>query len=372
MSRYEDEADYDRTHGLDLPPVGLLGDVRSNGHTPSGAVRVVTASSIRPRRIDWGWQPYMPAAMLTMVVGRGGAAKSTFMAHLIARLTRGVLPGCWFGRAAHALYIGAEDDAASVQIPRFIAAGADLDRVHLLAQPAAWSTREAADLADQTRDIPDLGIIVIDPMDSHLDGVDTHRKAETQAALASLVETLTDVHPRCAVAGLAHLNKGDSTDVVQRMIGSVAFSTSARAVLAVGEHPEDPTHRIIVGAKANMVAEDTAPAVRFKVEGTEIPDPDGGDPIETCRVVILGEEYGVDASSILTAPTAAEHEARSEAVEWLNDLLGSGPMKFADVEKAAREDGVARATLFRAKRAAGVRAVREESKRGRPSTWELA
>ena len=65
------------------------------------------------------------------------------------------------------------------------------------------------------------------------------------------------------------------------------------------------------------------------------------------------------------------HQARDEAADWLRDLLDSGPMRLRDIEQAATDEGIARRTLFRAKKDVGIVAERDESARGRPATWRL-
>lgn len=335
------------------------------------AVRLVRASSIPRERTAWSWEGRIPAGMGALIAGQAGVGKTALLGYLMARLTRGQLDGAWYGRPAHVVYIGAEDDPSTVLVPRLEAAGADPDRVHLLHEPALFQVSDADALAAQLDGLDDVALVVIDPLDAHLgDRVDSHRKAEVQRAFAGLVEALTSRH-RCAVVGVAHLSKGDSMDVLRRVVGSVGFTTAARAVLAVGEHPDDPRDRVCALRKANAAAAGEVPALRFRVEGVDLPHPDGGEPIRTARVVVLGEEHGFDADSILDVPNAAERRAVDDAADWLADLLADGPVPYRELERLAAAAGISRATLHRAREAAGVRVERDDTARGRPSTWRL-
>ena len=75
-----------------------------------------------------------------------------------------------------------------------------------------------------------------------------------------------------------------------------------------------------------------------------------------------GTVRGADAE-ITPDDVIADHEtrtARDEAVEWLCDLLSDGPVAAKDVQRQAREDGIAERTLKRAK--INARVVSEASR----------
>ncbi len=78
----------------------------------------------------------------------------------------------------------------------------------------------------------------------------------------------------------------------------------------------------------------------------------------------------VTADRLLAAPApdSASGGAR-EAEEFLRDLLAEGPIKSADVDKAARDAGIAKATLRRARDKVGVKA-RAVGSPARGGYWE--
>lgn len=348
-----------------------VSDDEARPSSAAAELQLVRACDVRMKRVKWVWKDRIPAGMATLIAGREGMGKTAFVGHLMARLTRGELPGDRYGRPANVVYVGAEDEPASVLVPRLEAARADLSRVQFVKAPALFQASDAPALAVKLEDLADVAMVVVDPLDAHLgERIDTHRKAEVQRAFAALVEALTVTHP-CAVVGIAHLNKGDSLDVLRRVVGSVGFTTSARSVLAVGEHPDEPRDRVCVARKANMADVTATPALRFRIEGTEVPDPEGGDPIPTAAVVILGEEDGIDPDAILRVPSAEERTERDEAADWLAELLTTGPLAKREIDRTARDDGIALRTLQRARESLGVVITRDEHARGRPSTWRL-
>lgn len=368
---------------LDPPPAS-----NGNGHGPrkgfdpdeegperveSRPVRLLTASEVEMDRPRWAWDCRMPVGGVTLVAGREGQGKTAFVAHLAARLTRGDLPGEWHGHPADVVYVGVEDDRSTVIVPRLVAAGADLDYFHFVDLPLGGGFSVDVDIDHLRGEIEDAGLnvalVVLDPLDSHLGKVDSHKKAEVQATIGALAGLAQDL--RCAAVGIAHLNKGETRELLARIVGSVGFTTAARSVLGIGEHPDDPDDRLCALAKANMTDRTAVPAVRFRVEGTTVPHPTEPLPIATARVVVLGEEEGVDPDSLISGGSKDERTALEDACAWLRDVLDDGPMTYAELSRLATGEGIGKTTLWRAKKRVGVDESRDQAARGRPSTWSL-
>ncbi len=94
--------------------------------------RLVAASSVRPERVTWAWTDYIPTGMVVLLVGEGGKGKSTELYRLAAGWSLGTLPGDFYGRPVAVAIASAEDHRAAVIVPRLMAAGADLTRVHFV------------------------------------------------------------------------------------------------------------------------------------------------------------------------------------------------------------------------------------------------
>lgn len=348
--------------------------VANNGRSAVPSLDLVPASSVRVTRPSWLYAKRIPDNGVTLLAGLEGLGKTLISLWLAARITRGQLPGDREGRPGSVVYVGIEDDWASISVPRLIAAGADLDRVHFvnLAAGGVFSVEnDLADLSVAVECLPDLAVVIIDPLDAHLgDGVDSHRKSEVQRTVQGLAG-LAQAH-RCAVLGIGHLNKNEiSRDVLMRVIGSKGFTTSARSVLAVGKHPGNEGEALLVVRKSNFGAIDV-PALRFRAEGCEIDHPDDGGRVATAIVAWLGEEH-VDADSILRTEDPEERSEREQAAAWLTDLLSDGtPCPYKEVERLASEAGISRATLHRARPLAEVVVERDDGAQGRPSTWRLS
>lgn len=336
-------------------------------------LKLVRASSLSVTRVSWCWDHRIPLSAVTLLAGREGLGKTALCGDLAARVTRGQLEGDLRGELADVVYVGTEDDRESVLLPRLIAAGADLDRVHFVTLADGIQFAVEADIADLSAALADLdrtGLVIIDPLDAHLGAtIDSHRKAEVQRSLAR-VALLAQEH-RAAVVGIAHLNKGDSRDVLTRVVGSVGFTTSTRSVLGVGPHPEEETDRICVLAKSNVTDRYAVPAIRFRVEGALVDVPGDPDPISTARIVWLGEEPDIDANAVVSGLDSEERTQREECADWLRDYLTAEGAPFREVKSSAIEAGFSLSTLHRAAKRAAVTIRRRDGERGRPSVWSL-
>ena len=67
----------------------------------------------------------------------------------------------------------------------------------------------------------------------------------------------------------------------------------------------------------------------------------------------------VRLEDVLRPPTGKRESAVDAAKDWLKELLGNGAVAAKDVEEAAQQAGLSRATVRRASKALGIKAMRE-------------
>lgn len=331
------------------------------------------AVDVQPKSPRWLWGGRIPLGSVSLIAGREGLGKSTVTIHVGSRASRGELPGDLEGKPGHVIFASAEDSAESTLLPRLLAAGADLDQVSLLDVFIREGAEELPGALTLPNDTEALGeairasgarMLVLDPLVSYLPGdVNAHRDQHVRRVLAPLAR-LADDHD-LAIVAVVHLNKGETTDVLARVGGSVGFTAAARSVLVFGRDPDDPdgesgASRILAHAKCNVGP--LAPSIRARIEPRTV-DTEGGEAIATSRVVLL-DETEETARDLLTQPaTSDEQTARAEAAEFLRAELERAPMPAKLIRAAAHDAGIADRTLDRAKKAAGVRA------RKRPEGW---
>ena len=102
-------------------------------HEPGRKLKATKVSDIRMTATRWLWEDgphcWIPMGALVGLGGREGVGKSTVCAHLLAKVTKGELPGDFYGTPKGVIIVSTEDDWSATIKPRLVAAGADLDRV---------------------------------------------------------------------------------------------------------------------------------------------------------------------------------------------------------------------------------------------------
>ncbi|WP_233831779.1 AAA family ATPase [Paraburkholderia sp. ZP32-5] len=337
-------------------------------------VVLLQASNVVPEAIRWLWPGWLPAAKLTILAGSPGTGKTTLALALAAVVTQGSnwpdgLPG---GSAANVLMWSSEDNPADTLVPRLIAAGADLNRVHFVCN-VTTSEGEIVPF-DPARDIPLLGeriermggarLLIVDPIVSAVSG-DAHRVNDVRRDLQSLVD-MAGRHG-CAVLGISHFAKGTrGSSPAERVIGSQAFVALARMVL-VAAKDEAAERRILARAKSNIAPDDGG--ISYTLEQTE-----AVTGISASRVV-WGELIHGSARDILGDVERIEEEdsersERDEAADFLRDLLAGGPVPVKAIKADAGGAGYAWRTIERAKRDIGAEAQKGGMKEG--WVWQLS
>lgn len=331
----------------------------------------VQATQITPKAIHWAWPGWLALGKLTILAGAGGTGKTTLSIGLAAVLTGG---GCWpdgepCRERRGVLIWSSEDDAADTIVPRLIASGADLSRVHILqgringlGEIEPFDPAKDIDLlAAELERIGDVGLIMIDPIVSAVAG-DMHRANDVRRALQGLVDLAEQYD--CAVLGITHFSKGSAgSNPADRVLGSQAFGALARTVLVAAKQ-EDSELRVLARAKSNIAVDDGG--CSYSIEERTL---DGG--ITTTRVV-WGKKIEGSARDILAEVERVENDAASEredAESFLVSLLSGGPVPVRQIKADAAGAGYAWRTIERAKKSLGAEAVKVGLKDG--WVWQL-
>lgn len=344
--------------------------------SPGSAPRVIlrAACEVEPQPVDWLWPGWLAARKLHLIGGAPGTGKTTVAVGLAAIVSAG---GRWpdgsRARAGSVVIWSGEDDDADTLNPRLRAAGADTRRVLTVARVVDSGesypfdpARDLDALCDALRAIPDVRLLVIDPVVSAISG-DSHKNAEVRRGLQPLVDLAAELG--CAVVGITHFSKGTSgRDPLERITGSLAFGALARVVLVTAKQEADgdrPAHSLLLRAKCNIGPDGGG----FVYELRQEPLPDF-PTVEASRVV-WGEAIDGTAREVLADAEAQgeEVEERRDAASWLRQLLAGGPSPVKDIKRQADEAGHAWRTVQRAMRIAGVESKRDGF--GGAALWRL-
>ena len=343
----------------------------SGSGSPAERLRLRALADVEPRSVRWLLPGLIPLRTLTLVAGIGGLGKSTWLAAVAARLSRGEL----LDGPAPTVVVSFEDAAEEALRPRLEPAGADL---RLVSQPVLG--REALGAVTLPRDVDELGrlvreagarLVILDPVSAAIDvAYDAHKEQHVRVVLAELAALAEEQD--CSIAMVGHLNKTPSTEPYIRISGSAAFWNAARScVLVVGNPDED--ERLIAQRKSNYAR--LHPVERHRIEEIMLPgtvDPDTGDLIRTARMTFVEFADDVDGSQVLVGNGNGEElSSGMEAVRFLVGQLADGRWHpSADVKDAAEAAGISERTLHRARKDLGV----EDKGEGFPRVtyWRLS
>jgi hypothetical protein len=273
------------------------------------------------------------------------------------------------------LVVTFEDLVAETVVPRLTAAGAALERVRTV-EVERDGERDLVSLPDDLAGIEeavvelDARLLIIDPLMAALASeTNTHRDHHVRRVLGPVAKLAE--RNDLAVLTIMHLNKGQGADLIGRIGGSVAFTGAARSLLVFGADPADPdgedgTGRVLA-QRGNLAKR--APSLAYRIEGRVIDGPE--EPIETSRLVCLGESDARADELLAAVTTSEERTERDEAVDFLRSELEDGPRPAKDIRAAAKEAGISDRTLDRAKSQLRVKAERvgESGHRG-AGHWE--
>ena len=340
------------------------------------------ASSYQMKSIRWLWQDRFAVGKLGIVAGLPDEGKGQTLAFIAAQATTGGLWPMDEGRSPRGSVIifSDEDDPHDTLVPRLAAAGADLDRVHIVKiARAAKGDRLfsiVSDLEALRRKIIEIGdvvLILIDPVSAYLGvgKIDSFRTPDVRAVLTPL--TMLASETKVAVVGVMHFNKKiDVTNALLRISDSLAFGAVARHVFGVIEDAEN-ARKLFVRAKNNVAAKSKNQTLAYRFSEREVGnDKKTGETI-MAPYIVWEKEY-VDVTALEAMQAAADTKspvARDEAKKFLKEILAKGPVLQIEILEAAEAEGVSVRTLHRAKKELDVKAVKDRSKADGKWTWEL-
>ncbi len=331
-------------------------------------VELIRASEITPESIRWLWRNIIARGKVTGLVGHPGLGKSQVATDVTATVSTG---RDWPGGVANdaagdVIILSAEDDAADTGVPRLIAAGADLARVHFVKSVRENEGGErrfnlALDLdrLENEIDLSRVSLLVIDPASAYLN---TKQGKEVDRNNAGDVRTILDRLGRfaaehdLAVLAISHLNKSSSARAITRIMGSQEWAAAPRAVFIVTEEA-GTQRRLFLPLKNNLAADRIGYAFGIEdrvIDGKGTSDVGG---IRTSAVVWSGETVTISADEALAA--SAKHKGTSGATEFLEEALSDGPMDQAEVLRLGREAGFTPKNLRTAREHLGVRSRKE-------------
>jgi hypothetical protein len=206
---------------------------------------LVDPSAITPQPVDWIERPYLARGELHLIQGEGGAYKSSMLILWAAEASR---------RGELALLIMAEDDLATKIVPALIAANADMRYVRIVNMRQG----DSKDALSLPSDVPELERKIIethakfagiDPVMTHIAAfMNAHKDHHVKKALTPLAQTAQKTG--AAIVCVHHTGKDTSRGAKLSGMGSIAFYTTPRVVMAMAEY--EKTNAVLEVVKSNI------------------------------------------------------------------------------------------------------------------------
>jgi putative DNA primase/helicase len=322
--------------------------------TPAtGRLITKTAGEYEPLPIDWLVDQSIPLGAMVVIAGEPGLGKSQIAIRLAAAVTTGNgLPnGQPCSDTGSVIILANEDDAERTIRPRLEAAGADLNRVHIVEGVAREGgetdlfqlDQDIAELRIKAAELGNVRMIIIDPPGAYLGSkVDSYKDTDVRRVLAPLAKLAQDTS--ALILMVVHLNKRTDGSPQQRVGGSTAWTAAPRAAFMALVHPATKK-RYLLPVKNNLGNDKTG----FEYQILEKLLQYKTTTIKTSYVDWLGSS-AFSAAELLNPPRSAKTSVVDEAKNFLEDELGSGPKSVNDLKASAKGAGLSWASIQRAKK----------------------
>jgi putative DNA primase/helicase len=345
---------------------------------PNDELVIATAADLEMCGVDWLWPGRFARGKFGLIAGLPDMGKGQIAAFIAAAATAALALPCDEGNAPQGdvIWFNAEDGERDTMLPRLIAAGADPKRVHFVNGARIGGENKTFSLVTDLRllrkaieRIGNVVLVIIDPVSAYLGvgKVDGRSATDVRGVLTPLKDMAEELH--IAVIGIAHFNKKDDIkSALLRVSDSIAYVAAARHVYAVLDDPEDKNSKLFVKAKNNL-ARDTK-ALRYGMGLKNVGrDAKLGVDIEA-PFIVWHQHVEITANEAMAA-AGGGHTAKREAREFLRERLEAGPMKADEIIGEAKQDGIAKRTLDRAKKELGIKSHKRPSRFDGEWFWEL-
>ena len=289
-------------------------------------------SGISAKAVDWIEEPYLARGEMHFLQGQGGSYKGTLALTWAAEFSR---------RGEHVLLILAEDDLATKVKPLLMAAQADMGFIHTLTIRCG-ENEDALVLPDDLEQLEhamaetQAALVIIDPLLSHMSlKVDAYKDQHVKRVLTQIGKMAQRTNT--VIICVHHTKKDTSAGVKMAGMGSVAFYTTARLVLAMAKLTEDEI--ILEVVKSNIGPEGVKQLLR-----AEIAEPMPG--IKCPRLTRAGDSPVGVAEALSGERKEKETKTLAAARRILDILDDHGEQKQSELfDQVAEEIGLSPKTI---------------------------
>ena len=309
-------------------------------------------------RPDWLWPCRVELGRLTLIGGEAGSGKSLVACDLAARVSAGrAWPDGAGATPGSVLLAAPAEDVSDLIRPRLEAAGADVQRVHVLpiepapsvAKPGRDSTfkKWLKELGEAVAALPDCRLVLIDPLRLWIGRAQTTIGGDPAAPLELLAAFARrqQVTVLGVTAALYEDRRRNSLGDALKLATGACTATAWQ----VARHPQLKHVRLFLPAKTTRSSD-----------------------LEGLAFTVIDESAGerVEWQGVRIPADLLDAHPRGDAVGWLRQALACGPLASKEILELGGENGYTPRMLHYAREAAGVAVKREGF--GRGATWRWA
>lgn len=304
---------------------------------------------VEPESVQWLVPDMIPLGEITLLGADGGTGKGFWTAQLIAYVTTGRTSGFFpippdqIGRV---LVLSGEDSPSKVLVPRYIAAGADISKVHVLTSDKYYvetgtilclKDKALSDFVDTIEPI----LVVVDPLQSFIpDNVEMSARNQMRRVMTPL-QAINIKHLSASLVPM-HTNKKQGISGRARLADSSDLWDIARSVLMMGYSKNDD--KIYISHEKSNYSKKQK-TVLFHIEDAVV------DGVKTAKAVF--DEYSIkkDADFIEERRFRIAQTKDDTAAAILNVLAESNTASMASPQLRAavmNEIGCSKGTYDRA------------------------
>lgn len=359
----------------------------------------VCLADVEPKRVEWLWKGWLPLGKLSLFEGESDVGKSTVTlswASIVSTGARWPETVTADGQTmisqhdpAGVVLVGVEDSNADTVVPRLIAAGADLRRVHSLARPVDTEGNAKPftipdDINWLRRAIveADAKLVVIDPISACLP---ENAKHGVDSSIRRILMSLVDLAEEtgAAIVMIRHFNKSAGMSAKNRGGGSVAYTALVRSVLQANQlvmpTENGATHAIALAVgnlskKLKSLTYTLEDAPRLAALPSPEDDGLGVAVVKYCGTTDLNADQLVGADGAKVSDARKTAPMRDDAEEALREVLENGdPQEMKPtIAKVMDITGCSQATVKNAAKALGILKERHyENGKVKYWTWRL-
>lgn len=286
---------------------------------------LITLDTIQPEEMKWLWQPYIPLGTVTAMFGQGGQGKTFITTDIASRMStgRGFPDSPAPGVPQKVLMLSAEDDYATVLVPRLIKQGANRANIAVPNHQFTLDAQGAADVAELMREFS-ATIVMIDPIVYYAGGkMDMNKSNEVRAMMEGLKTAAAASNSAVLIVG--HVKKAEEGGDQNRMMGSADWVNAARSGILVTKTNDGTS--IMKHVKTNYGMMGPSRAFTITDEG-----------------LVWGDTYADD-----DLPVPGRVTRKGSAIAFLRSVLADGPAPADEIYARAKDEEISPATLNRAK-----------------------